>query len=321
MSRPILCTIALSAAVAAAIYGAGAFVTPRGVSKTPVPPQLSAAASPEFTLDQGVQAPVAEEAAPSFAKWVGTGLMVGVLAAVLSAPAAMAADPTPQPADAPPGTPLGRAGRPEGYGNFFVNARTNRDKLGFIKGLSVTQQKNLEPCSKSKKFAKIMKDQLFKITKRRDKFPKGSIIYERLQDKIALTKKRQEAYGGRWCSKFRGLPYVITTGENVRGGVVIPALGFLYITGWIGWSGRTYLRRTRDMQKEIQIDVPLALSIMASGYAWPVLGWQDIVNGKMAVPESDFKRGGWAHWEYAPGYGPVKKSWDTKPFTGRENVR
>lgn len=190
----------------------------------------------------------------------------------------------------------------------MINSRYNREARGFVKGFSVTDRKDLEQCSKSKKYAKIMKDQLFKITKRRDKFPKGSIIYERLQDKIALTKKRQEAYGGRWCSKFRGLPLTIPTGEMVRGGVLLPSFTFIYITGWIGWAGRKYLRSTRSMQKEIMIDVPLALSIMASGFAWPVLGWQEIVNGKMVVPETEIKRGGWTAWQMAPGYGPVKGS-------------
>jgi len=306
--------------VAAAIYGAGAFVTPRGVSTAPVQTQQSVSSSPEFLAQSAKAAPLPlpsaeEEAAPSFVKWVSTGVMVGVLAATLSATPAMAAPQAdgrmsnPSPVTGASKPPVGLNGvRPEGFSGVAIkNQQVNRDKLGFIKGPRAQDMKNLELCKNSKKFKKIMKDQLFKIGKRQSKFAKGSLPYERLNDKIALTKKRQEAYGGRWCSKFRGLPYTITTGEITRGSIIPPALAFLYTTGWIGWAGRTYLRRTRDMQKEIMIDVPLAASIMLSGYAWPVLAWKDIVDGKFVRPDTEVRTGEWTAWKQAPGYGPIQK--------------
>merc|ERR1711988_369360 len=115
-----------------------------------------------------------------------------------------------------------------------------------------------------------------------------------MESQIAQTKRRQEAYGIRLRDKTDGRPRVIATGElNVRGSVVIPALMFLYTAGWIGWAGRSYLMKTRSAEKEINIDVPLALTCMASGFAWPVLAWQDIVNGEMTVPDSDFRPKGY----------------------------
>jgi len=65
---------------------------------------------------------------------------------------------------------------------------------------------------------------------------------------------------------------------------------FIYIAGWIGWAGRSYLRRTRSIEKELNMDIPLALTCMTSAFAWPVLGWQEIVTGKMAVNDYDLYR-------------------------------
>merc|ERR1712187_162856 len=100
---------------------------------------------------------------------------------------------------------------------------------------------------------------------------------KRFDAKVAQVKRVEEAYGTRL---------------GVRGSIVIPALMFLYTAGWIGWSGREYLMRTRDKMKEINIDVPLALTCMASGFAWPVASWQDIVNGKFVAKDNEITRSG-----------------------------
>jgi len=47
---------------------------------------------------------------------------------------------------------------------------------------------------------------------------------------------------------------------------------------------------TRSVEKELYIDVPLALTCMASGFSWPVRSWQDIVNGKMVKKSEDMHR-------------------------------
>merc|ERR1712187_169423 len=96
------------------------------------------------------------------------------------------------------------------------------------------------------------------------KYPKGSVIFKRFEAKIAQVKRREQAYGDRYCGKRDGLPRTVATGEIVRGNVVIPGLMFLYTAGWIGWAGRSYLIRTQDEMKELNIDVPLALTCMAA---------------------------------------------------------
>ncbi len=53
----------------------------------------------------------------------------------------------------------------------------------------------------------------------------------------------------------------------------IPTVGFLYVAGWIGYVGREYLNvvkgEKKPEEKEIIIDVPLALSIASKGAGWP----------------------------------------------------
>eukprot|EP00929_Paragymnodinium_shiwhaense_P091225 TRINITY_DN5124_c0_g1_i1.p1 TRINITY_DN5124_c0_g1~~TRINITY_DN5124_c0_g1_i1.p1 ORF type:complete len:301 (-),score=69.28 TRINITY_DN5124_c0_g1_i1:24-851(-) len=149
--------------------------------------------------------------------------------------------------------------------------------------------KRVDLCKNNKKFAKRIKTEIYKVQQRQKKYPEGSVVYNRFVDKIALIKRREVAYGDRYCGKLDGLPRVMVQPGVKSGGVVVPSLIFLYIAGWIGWAGRSYLLRTRDPQKEIILDVPLALTCMASGFAWPVLAWQDIVNGEMVVPDEDFR--------------------------------
>lgn len=67
---------------------------------------------------------------------------------------------------------------------------------------------------------------------------------------------------------------MIVDGRLDRAGdFLIPSILFLYIAGWIGWVGRAYLQTIKKQgsdveQKEIQIDVALALPIMLSGFAY-----------------------------------------------------
>mmetsp|Transcript_96273 Transcript_96273/g.300539 ORF Transcript_96273/g.300539 Transcript_96273/m.300539 type:complete len:185 (+) Transcript_96273:2-556(+) len=158
---------------------------------------------------------------------------------------------------------------------------------------SIKAAKHLELCKNNKKYKKKIKDEVYKITQRQKKYPKGSVVFNRYEKKIALIKRREAAYGDRYCGKKDGLPRVIVTGENVRGGIVIPALMFLYTAGWIGWAGRSYLVRTQDEMKELNLDVPLALTCMASGFSWPVAVWQEIVNGTLVVKDEDLHRSMW----------------------------
>jgi len=192
-------------------------------------------------------------------KWLSAGLAAGMVAAAMTAPA-------------------------EAYTSGYDSWNPSRNWDPAFKWT-----KRVDLCKNNKKFAKRLKTEIYKVQQRQKKYPEGSVVYNRFVDKIALIKRREVAYGERYCGKLDGLPRVMVQPGVKVGGVVIPSLMFLYTAGWIGWAGRSYLLRTRDPQKEINLDVPLALTCMASGFAWPVLAWQDIVNGEMAVPDEDFR--------------------------------
>jgi len=200
-------------------------------------------------------------------RWIGSGVVIGLLAVAFSSTPVEAYN-----------TPL--SGQPTWEQNIAKGSVT-----------PVDYRSKLEPCKQSKKYAKRIKDSLYKIKTRQDKYPEGSVVYNRFVEKTARIKARQAAYGERLCGKKDGLPRVLAD-NSIKGGVLLPSLVFLYITGWIGWVGRDYLRKTRSIEKELNMDVPLALTCMASGFAWPVLGWQAIVNGKMAVNDYDLYRSG-----------------------------
>ncbi|BAZ53406.1 photosystem I reaction center protein PsaF subunit III [Nostoc sp. NIES-4103] len=104
-------------------------------------------------------------------------------------------------------------------------------------------------------------------------------------------KKRFERYSQALCGP-EGYPHLIVDGRLDRAGdFLIPSILFLYIAGWIGWVGRTYLQAIKKSgdaeQKEIQIDLGLALPIIASGFTWPVAALQEFLSGKLTAPDSE----------------------------------
>ncbi len=58
----------------------------------------------------------------------------------------------------------------------------------------------------------------------------------------------------------------------------IPTIGFLYVAGYIGYVGRQYLIAVRSgdkpTDKEIIIDVPLAVRLAWQGAGWPLAAVQ-----------------------------------------------
>lgn len=89
-----------------------------------------------------------------------------------------------------------------------------------------------------------------------------------------------------------GLPHLIVDGRwNHAGDFVLPGLMFLYITGTIGWAGRSYLMAIRGRKDqnmlEIQLDMKLALNSVAKAATWPVAAIAEFNSGKLT--ESDSK--------------------------------
>jgi photosystem I subunit 3 len=109
----------------------------------------------------------------------------------------------------------------------------------------------------------------------------------------AQAKARFEFYGNSslLCGED-GLPHLIVDGDLAHlGEFLIPSLLFLYIAGWIGWVGRAYLIAVRSdknaEEKEIIIDVPLAIKCSLSGFAWPLTAAKDMISGEMFAKDNE----------------------------------
>jgi photosystem I subunit 3 len=75
------------------------------------------------------------------------------------------------------------------------------------------------------------------------------------------------------------------------GDFLIPSVLFLYIAGWIGWVGRSYLQAAKKSdspeEKEIIIDVPKAVALMLSGFLWPLAALKEITTGEMFAKDDE----------------------------------
>ena len=104
-------------------------------------------------------------------------------------------------------------------------------------------------------------------------------------------KKRFERYSQALCGP-EGYPHLIVDGRlDHAGDFLIPSILFLYIAGWIGWVGRAYLQAIKAgsdaEQKEIQIDLGIALPIITSGFAWPAAAIKELLSGELTANDSE----------------------------------
>ena len=104
-------------------------------------------------------------------------------------------------------------------------------------------------------------------------------------------KKRFERYSQAMCGP-EGLPHLIVDGSLDRAGdFLIPSILFLYIAGWIGWVGRSYIQAVKKAkspeEKEIIIDVPLAISKMLTGFTWPLLAIKELTTGELVAKDNE----------------------------------
>jgi photosystem I subunit 3 len=104
-------------------------------------------------------------------------------------------------------------------------------------------------------------------------------------------KNRAAAYSNALCGE-EGLPHLIVDGRLSHvGDFTIPSVLFLYIAGWIGWAGRSYLiaiRGSKDAEmQEIIINVPLAIGKMLGAATWPLAALAEFTSGKLTVKDSE----------------------------------
>nr|YP_010411797.1 photosystem I subunit III [Sargassum siliquastrum]URP30891.1 photosystem I subunit III [Sargassum siliquastrum] len=151
----------------------------------------------------------------------------------------------------------------------------------------------LTKCSESSAFNNRLESSVRKLESRVKKYEIGSPPALALEQQINRTKQRFDRYSNSelLCGKD-GLPHLITDGRwDHAVEFIIPGVMFIYISGWIGWVGRSYINNisttSNPTEKEIIIDVPLAIKIMSSGFIWPISAWQEFASGSFLASDSE----------------------------------
>ena len=151
----------------------------------------------------------------------------------------------------------------------------------------------LKKCSDSSAFTKRLNGSVKKLELRMNQYEKNSPPALALQQQIDRTKARFDKYSrSDLLCGADGLPHLIADGRwSHAAEFILPGFGFIYISGWIGWVGRKYLRAVsttkNPAENEIIINVPLALKIMTTGYIWPISAWQELISGDLVAPDNE----------------------------------
>ena len=162
--------------------------------------------------------------------------------------------------------------------------------LAFTPDQAAADIGGLTKCSESPAFAKRLNTSVKKLEQRLAKYEADSPPALALQQQIVQTKARFDKYGrSDLLCGTEGLPHLVADGRwSHAAEFIIPGFGFIYISGWIGWVGRKYVRAVsttkNPTESEIIINVPLALKIMTTGYIWPISAWQELISGELIVP-------------------------------------
>jgi len=151
----------------------------------------------------------------------------------------------------------------------------------------------LTKCSDSPAFAKRLKTSVKKLEQRLTKYEADSPPALALKQQIERTKARFDKYGrSDLLCGTDGLPHLVADGRwSHAAEFILPGFGFIYISGWIGWVGRKYVRAVsttkNPAESEIIINVPLALKIMTTGFIWPISAWQELISGQLIAPKDE----------------------------------
>ena len=151
----------------------------------------------------------------------------------------------------------------------------------------------LVKCSDSPAFEKRLKSSVKKLEQRLALYKANTPPALALEQQIERTKARFDKYGrSELLCGADGLPHLVADGRwDHAAEFTVPGLGFIYISGWIGWVGRKYIRAVSTMknpaENEIIINVPLALKIMSTGYIWPISAWQELTSGELLATKNE----------------------------------
>jgi photosystem I subunit 3 len=151
----------------------------------------------------------------------------------------------------------------------------------------------LTKCSESPAFAKRQKTSVKKLEQRMATYEADSPPALALKQQMDRTNARFDKYSrSDLLCGADGLPHLIADGRwSHAAEFIIPGFGFIYISGWIGYVGRKYVRAVsttkNPTESEIIINVPLALKIMATGYIWPISAWQELISGDLIAPKAE----------------------------------
>lgn len=100
-----------------------------------------------------------------------------------------------------------------------------------------------------------------------------------------------QAYGAQLLCGEDGLPHLSLDQPGHPTDALLPILFFLYIAGFIGWSGRAYLQATKSSkspeEKEIFIDLSLARNSFSQALLWPLLTVREISNKEFTADNDE----------------------------------
>jgi photosystem I subunit III len=165
--------------------------------------------------------------------------------------------------------------------------------LTFTPNQAVADIGGLTKCSNSPAFTKRLNASVRKLEQRMSLYEADSPPALALQQQVDRTKARFDKYSrSNLLCGSDGLPHLVADGRWTHAAeFIIPGLGFIYISGWIGWVGRNYVRAIsttkNPAESEIIINVPLAIKIMTTGYIWPISAWQELISGELITPDGE----------------------------------
>jgi photosystem I subunit III len=165
--------------------------------------------------------------------------------------------------------------------------------LAFLPAQAIADIGGLTKCSESPAFAKRLKTSVKKLELRMAQYETDSPPALALKQQIDRSKVRFDKYSrSDLLCGTDGLPHLIADGRwSHAAEFILPGFGFIYISGWIGWVGRKYVRAVsttkNPTENEIIINVPLALKIMTTGYIWPIAAWQELISGDLIALDKE----------------------------------